>query len=85
MELRGSGKHVKRSPSGICECCEFQVLLVSSMAHPDRWIVPGGKVEPDEDPETSAAREAMEEAGVVGNLGRCLGVFENPERKHRTR
>lgn len=26
----------------------------------------------------------LEEAGVVGRLGRCLGVFENEEHKHRT-
>jgi diphosphoinositol-polyphosphate diphosphatase len=30
-------------------------------------------------------REAMEEGGVVGKLGRYLGVFDNPERRHRTR
>ena len=63
---------------------ESEVLLVSSSARPDTWIIPGGKIQHNEAAETSALREAMEEAGVVGGLGRCLGVFDNDERKHRT-
>jgi ADP-ribose pyrophosphatase YjhB (NUDIX family) len=62
----------------------FQILLVSSSGHSDRWIIPGGKVEPNECPEKSAMREAMEEGGVVGKLGRYLGCFDNVERRHRT-
>lgn len=61
------------------------MLLVSSSADPNRWIIPGGKVKQNETAEVSAAREAMEEAGVVGCLGRCLGVFDNIERRHRTK
>lgn len=38
--------------------------------------MPGGGVEPDEEPAVTAAREVLEEAGVIGKLGRCLGVFE---------
>lgn len=54
----------------------FQVLLVTSSRRPDNWIVPGGGVEPNEDPATTAVREVLEEAGVIGTLGRCLGMFE---------
>lgn len=64
---------------------ESEVLLVSSSARPESWIIPGGKIQHNEAPETSALREAMEEAGAVGGLGRCLGVFDNDERKHRTK
>lgn len=53
-----------------------QVLLVSSSKYPERWIVPGGGVEQDETNAETAVREILEEAGVVGRLGRCLGVFE---------
>ncbi|XP_043285534.1 diphosphoinositol polyphosphate phosphohydrolase 3-beta isoform X3 [Venturia canescens] len=61
------------------------VLLVTSSRRPDSWIVPGGGVEPEEEPAVTALREVREEAGVLGNLGRCLGVFEqNVEHKHRT-
>ncbi|XP_013782753.1 diphosphoinositol polyphosphate phosphohydrolase 1-like isoform X1 [Limulus polyphemus] len=63
---------------------ENEVLLVSSSRAPEKWIVPGGGLEPDEEPDIAAIREVMEEAGVTGTLGRCLGTFENLERKHRT-
>lgn len=54
----------------------LQILLVSSSSTPDRFIVPGGGLEPDEDAETAAIREVMEEAGVKGKIDRCLGIFE---------
>eukprot|EP00062_Callorhinchus_milii_P022689 gi/632980780/ref/XP_007907226.1/ PREDICTED: diphosphoinositol polyphosphate phosphohydrolase 2 [Callorhinchus milii] len=63
---------------------QLQVLLVSSSRHPDQWIVPGGGMEPEEEPGGAAVREVYEEAGVKGKLGRLLGIFENQERKHRT-
>ncbi|MEJ1281205.1 nudix (nucleoside diphosphate linked moiety X)-type motif 10 [Cricetulus griseus] len=64
---------------------EDEVLLVSSSRYPDRWIVPGGGMEPEEEPDGAAVREVYEEAGVKGKLGRLLGVFEqNQDRKHRT-
>uniref|UniRef100_A0A3B3XGG6 diphosphoinositol-polyphosphate diphosphatase n=1 Tax=Poecilia mexicana TaxID=48701 RepID=A0A3B3XGG6_9TELE len=55
---------------------EEEVLLVSSSRHPDQWIVPGGGMEPEEEPWGAAVREVFEEAGVKGKLGRLLGVFE---------
>ena len=36
-------------------------------------------------PEFSAMREALEEGGAIGRLGRCLGTFDNTERRHRTK
>lgn len=38
--------------------------------------MPGGGLEPEEEPRNAAIREVEEEAGVLGKLGRCLGVFE---------
>lgn len=65
---------------------EQEVLLVSSSGGRG-WIIPGGKVEPREadNPSISAIREAREEGGAVGQLGRYLGEFENTEKGHRTR
>uniref|UniRef100_A0AAR2KCE2 diphosphoinositol-polyphosphate diphosphatase n=1 Tax=Pygocentrus nattereri TaxID=42514 RepID=A0AAR2KCE2_PYGNA len=63
---------------------EEEVLLVSSSRHPDKWIVPGGGMEPEEEPNVAAVREVCEEAGVKGTLGRLVGIFENRDRKHRT-
>lgn len=59
----------------------IQVLLVTSSRRPDNWIVPGGGVEPNEEPHCTAVREVLEEAGVVGTLGRCLGMFEVSENR----
>lgn len=50
--------------------------MVTSSRRPDSWIVPGGGVEPEEEPAVTALREVREEAGVLGHLGRCLGIFE---------
>ena len=54
----------------------FQLLLVSSSKHADRWVVPGGGIEPCEEPRLAAVREALEEAGAKGHIGRFFGVFE---------
>lgn len=43
----------------------WQVLLVSSSRHPDQWIVPGGGMEPEEDPCGAAVREVFEEVIVT--------------------
>ncbi|XP_007668264.1 diphosphoinositol polyphosphate phosphohydrolase 2 isoform X3 [Ornithorhynchus anatinus] len=68
----------------MCAASEW-VLLVSSSRYPDQWIVPGGGMEPEEEPGGAAVREVYEEAGVKGKLGRLLGIFEqNQDRKHRT-
>lgn len=57
---------------------------MSSSRRPDYWIVPGGGVEPEEEASVTAVREVLEEAGVFGVLGRCLGIFENKDHMHRT-
>jgi len=63
---------------------EDEVLLVSSSSHSDQWIVPGGGVEAEETHPVAAIREVIEEAGVKGNIDRCLGMFQNEERRTRT-
>jgi diphosphoinositol-polyphosphate diphosphatase len=63
---------------------EQEVLLVTTSRNRELWIVPGGGIEPTEDPRVAALREVHEEAGAKGILGRCLGVFENVECKTKT-
>ena len=48
-----------------------QVLLVTS-ARGKRWVVPKGIVEKGHSPARSAAKEAWEEAGVTGRVGRRM-------------
>lgn len=81
------GEGFKRRAACLCfrNDNEDEVILVSSSRHPDQWIVPGGGMEPEEEPCGAAVREVYEEAGVKGKLGRLLGIFEhNQDRKHRT-
>ncbi|CAN6627128.1 diphosphoinositol polyphosphate phosphohydrolase Ddp1p [Trichomonascus vanleenenianus] len=55
-----------------------QVLLVSSAARPDCWVLPKGGIESDEaSPEVSALRETWEEAGAIGKIVRSLGIIED--------
>uniref|UniRef100_A0A8C6YXI5 Nudix hydrolase 3 n=1 Tax=Nothoprocta perdicaria TaxID=30464 RepID=A0A8C6YXI5_NOTPE len=55
------------SPSAVLS--RLQVLLVSSSRHPDRWIVPGGGMEPEEEPSVAAVREVCEEVSCfITNL-----------------
>ena len=51
-------------------------MLISSSRNNENWIIPGGGIEDNENPEHAAEREVYEEAGVQGRLGRLLGVFE---------
>ena len=52
------------------------MLLISSSRNKSNWIIPGGSIEHNENPEDAAEREVYEEAGVKGRLGRLLGIFE---------
>ncbi|MBF0628775.1 MAG: NUDIX hydrolase [Magnetococcales bacterium] len=54
----------------------LRVLLISSRTR-KRWIIPKGIVEPGLTPATSAAKEAMEEAGIAGQVfPESIGAFE---------
>jgi len=68
----------KRRAAAVCvrDDSEKEVLLVSSLTKPDSWIVPAGKVQAGEEGGECAMREAMEEGGVRGRLGRHLGTYE---------
>uniref|UniRef100_A0A8C2AKA6 diphosphoinositol-polyphosphate diphosphatase n=2 Tax=Cyprinus carpio TaxID=7962 RepID=A0A8C2AKA6_CYPCA len=59
---------------------EEEVLLVSSSRHPDQWIVPGGGMEPEEEPGGAAVREVYEE---VSSVLKTL-LPQNQDSKHRT-
>lgn len=45
----------------------LEILMITSIKR-GRWIIPKGIVEPDMTPAASAAKEALEEAGVEGEL-----------------
>jgi len=64
---------------------ESEVLLVSSFTKPDSWIVPAGKVQFGEEYGACAQREAEEEGGARGRLGRYLGSYEHQDRHIKKR
>jgi len=45
---------------------ELKVMLITSKAFPDRWVLPKGHIEESHSPQETAAREAFEEAGIHG-------------------
>jgi 8-oxo-dGTP pyrophosphatase MutT (NUDIX family) len=58
---------------------EIEVLLITSRKR-KRWIIPKGIVERDLSPAESAAKEAMEEAGIEGVVSaNPIGEYQYPK------
>jgi 8-oxo-dGTP diphosphatase len=59
-------------------------ILLIHRATPRRtqWEIPGGKIEPNEEPEVAAAREALEELGIEVSIIRELGSENFEEDGH---
>ncbi|MEA5533255.1 NUDIX hydrolase [Crocosphaera sp. XPORK-15E] len=54
---------------------EIEILLITS-SNKKRWIIPKGIIEPKMTPQASAAKEALEEAGVKGKVDQTLrGIY----------
>jgi 8-oxo-dGTP pyrophosphatase MutT (NUDIX family) len=53
-------------------------VLLARHVEGDRWLLPGGSVEPGETPADAAVREAWEETGLIVRLTRLVGVFGGP-------
>ena len=51
--------------------------------NPGSWVLPGGFVDRDEDPEHAVIRELKEEAGLDGANPKLLMVMGDPERDER--
>lgn len=58
-----------------------RLLLVRRVMEPEagRWSLPAGFLDAGEDPRDAAARETLEEAGVVVRVGELLDLLVNPE------
>ncbi len=55
---------------------KIEVMLITSSGS-KRWVIPKGLIEPDMTPEDSAAKEAWEEAGVLGKVfPDLMGTYE---------
>lgn len=62
--------------SGVIPLFQEQVVLITAR-NSDRWIIPKGYIETGMSPADSAAKEALEEAGLLGKVG------EHPIGKYR--
>ncbi|MCY7386214.1 MAG: NUDIX hydrolase [Microcoleus sp. CAN_BIN18] len=55
---------------------QIEVMLITSSTG-KRWVIPKGLIEPDMTPQDSAAKEAWEEAGLLGKVFPDLvGTYE---------
>jgi 8-oxo-dGTP pyrophosphatase MutT (NUDIX family) len=54
-------------------------LLLGRDTEMDRWTLPGGAVDPNEQPADAAVRECFEETGLLVKLDRLIGVFSGLE------
>ena len=54
-------------------------VLLLRHAEGDRWVAPGGSLEPGERPADGAVREMWEETGLWVEPVRILGVYGGPE------
>ena len=54
-------------------------VLLARHVEGNRWLLPGGGVEPGETPADAAVREAWEETGLIVRLTRLVGVFGGPQ------
>ena len=54
-------------------------VLLARHVEGNRWLLPGGGVEPGETPADAAVREAWEETGLIIRLTGLVGVFGGPD------
>jgi 8-oxo-dGTP pyrophosphatase MutT (NUDIX family) len=54
-------------------------LLLGRDAEMNRWTLPGGAVDPNEQPADAAVRECFEETGLIVRPDALIGVFGGPE------
>ncbi len=59
------------------------IVLIERLNPPPGWAIPGGFLDPGEDLETCAIREALEETGLSVELDGLLGVYSAPGRDPR--
>lgn len=65
---------------GVAVFDDDKLLLIRRTMEPGRgkWSLPGGYLDLGEQPRAAAAREALEEAGIVVTVGAVVDVFANP-------
>ena len=73
------GNDLLLMPSTHCVIRDDAARLLLVRHVEGRWMLPGGAIEPGEAPADAARRECWEEAGVLVEPQRILGVYGGPE------
>lgn len=65
---------------GVAVVEDGRLLLIKRAMNPERgkWSLPAGFIDQGEDPKDAAAREALEETGLIVRIEGVLDVFHNP-------
>src|SRR5450631_2258870 len=53
-------------------------VLLQRRANNGQWVLPGGAIEPDEEPADAVIREVWEETGLTVIPQRIIGVYGGP-------
>lgn len=61
-----------------------QILLTKRNIEPaiNKWALPGGFIESEENPEKACLRELIEETGATGKIKRLIGVYLHKTKKY---
>ena len=87
--MSGSGDEARRARDGRQAAAlpyrrrqgKLEILLITSR-ETRRWIIPKGKIDPGMSRRQAAAQEALEEAGVIGEIAdKSLGSFVYAKRR----
>jgi NUDIX domain len=73
--LVGSGELLQLPSASVAIRDVHGRVLLARHSEGDRWVLPGGAIEPGETPADAAVREAWEETGGLVRLTRLVGVF----------
>ncbi len=76
--LVGSGELLQLPSASVAIRDDQGRVLLARHSEGDRWVLPGGAIEPGETPADAAVREAWEETGLIVRLTRLVGVFGGP-------
>ncbi|WP_052667536.1 NUDIX domain-containing protein [Nitriliruptor alkaliphilus] len=80
------GSHLLVVPGVACAIVDQgDRLLMMRHAESGRWVLPGGAIEPDEQPAAAAVREAREETGIEVRPLTIVAVDGGPEHHQRYR
>lgn len=80
------GSHLLVVPGVACAVVDADDrLLMLRHAESGRWVLPGGAVEPDEQPAAAAVRETREETGIEVRPLTIVAVDGGPEHHQRYR